>query len=103
MPGPFGVATTWKPRSQRSITLFVCPWLYRTTLIPLNVPMAAPSATSLAQWALLYMRESPTNVAPPYIAGATTQMPFGHHRCDSLVTTDAAAKAAVVCPDGNDW
>src|SRR5690348_4072779 len=49
------------------------------------------------------MRDSPTSVAPPYITDATTHCPCGHHRRDSLVTTAAAANAAVVCPDGNDW
>ena len=42
--------------------------------MPLNVPTAAPRTTSLAQCALLYIRESPTSVAPPYITGATIQV-----------------------------
>src|SRR5690242_5532884 len=79
-----------------------CAWLYLTTLIPENVPIAAPRATSLAQWALLYIRESPTSVAPPYITGATIHCSCGHQRRDSLVTAAAAANATVECPDGKD-
>ena len=48
------------------------------------------------------MRESPTSVAPPYITGPTSQACPGQIRCASLVTLDAAAKAIVVCPEGND-
>src|SRR5437763_7514573 len=48
------------------------------------------------------MRETPTSDAPPYITGATSQKWCGHIRSASLVTADAAANAAVVCPEGND-
>src|SRR5690242_10738020 len=70
--------------------------------MPLKVPIAAPSTTSLAQCLLWYMRERPTSVAPPYITGATYHTASGCIRRISLVTADAAAKAAVVCPDGKD-
>src|SRR5207249_897521 len=97
---PVAAGASRVERITRSIRLSGCAWLYRTTLSPAKVPIPAPSATSLAQCALLYMRESPTSVAPPYIAGATSHVPFGHQRRDSLVTAAAAANAAVVCPDG---
>ena len=48
------------------------------------------------------MRDRPTSVAPPYNAGATYHVAEGHRRRTSLVTVDAAANAAVACPDGND-
>src|SRR5690242_15516541 len=70
--------------------------------MPENVPIAAPRTTSLAQCLLLYILESPTSVAAPYMVGATSQVWRGHHRCDSLVTVDASANAAVAWPDGND-
>ena len=99
---PFGAGFTMAPRKNRSMKLSEWPWVYRTILMPEKVPIAAPRATSLAQWALLYILDRPTSVAAPYIVGATIQVWCGHQRCDSLVTVDASANASVVCPDGND-
>src|SRR5919201_4477262 len=93
---------TEAPRNQRSSLLPAWVWLYRTTMTPAMVPIAAPVMTSLAQCLLLYMRETPAIVAPPYIAGAMSHTLFGHHRCVSDVTAEAAANAAIVCPLGID-
>ena len=64
--------------------------------------MAAPIITSLAQCRLLYIRESPTIAAPPYIAGPIAHFHCGHQRDVSLVTAAAAANAATEWPDGNE-
>src|SRR5947209_20480256 len=58
--------------------------------------------TSLAQWRLLYILETPTTVAPPYIAGPIAHRRFGHQRDVSFTTAAAAANAATEWPDGND-
>jgi hypothetical protein len=48
------------------------------------------------------MRDKPTAVAPVYMSGPTIHVEFGHQRVVSFVTAAAAAKAVLVCPDGND-
>src|SRR5262245_7191243 len=93
---------TFVPSITRSNTLCGCLCEYWTIFCPLNVPMAAPSTTSLPQWRLWYMRDKPTRVAPPYINGPTNFVDFGHHRPVSAVTAAAAANAVVVWPDGNE-
>jgi hypothetical protein len=50
----------------------------------------------------LYILESPTIPAPPYIAGPITHFMLGHQRDVSLATAAAAANAATECPDGNE-
>src|SRR5687768_2838456 len=74
-----------------------------TTFFPENVPISAPSAMSLAQCRLWYMRDIPTTVAPPYMMGPTTQVDLGHHSVVSSVTAAAAANAVVVWPEGRDF
>ena len=49
VPPPFALGTIVAPRMKRSSLLSGWAWEYRTTFRPLNVPIAAPSATSLAQ------------------------------------------------------
>src|SRR5207237_8026675 len=58
--------------------------------------------TSLAQCRLLYIRETPTKPAPPYIAGPVTHFQLGHQREVSFATAAAAANAATEWPDGKD-
>jgi hypothetical protein len=58
--------------------------------------------TSLAQWRLLYMRDTPTRPAPPYITVPTSQRVSGFQRLISAVTAAAAAKPATLWPDGKD-
>src|SRR5450756_1136005 len=48
------------------------------------------------------MRDSPTSVAPPYIAGPMIHVDLGHQVVVSSVTAAADANAVVECPDGND-
>ena len=64
--------------------------------------MPAPRTASLAQCLSSYSRSSPTSTAPPYITVATYGVVFGHQRFVSPVTAVAAAKAAIVWPDGSD-
>src|SRR5919204_4719459 len=101
-PPPAGAGAMEMPSSQRSSLFPGCEWCHFTTLRPVNTPMAPPMRTSLAQCLLLYMRETPTSVAPPYIAGATYHAEPGHHRRASSVTAAAAAKAVTECPDGKE-
>src|SRR5215467_2341353 len=99
-PCPSGTAEV--RRIQRSTKLCGWPCAYCTTFRPLNVPIAAPSTTSLAQCLSWYIRERPTAVAPAYITGPTIHSDLGHQRVVSFVTAAAAANAVVACPDGND-
>src|SRR5215208_619720 len=88
--------------SHRSTRLSGWLWWYFTTLRPAKVPKAAPMMTSLAQCLLLYMRETPTSAAPPYIAVPTYHFECGHQSADSSVTAAAAAKAIVLWPEGKE-
>src|SRR3954453_4429152 len=64
--------------------------------------MAAPTATSLAQCALLYIRDSPTMPARPKSAVTTKGLPDFHWYPASAVAAAAAANAEVVCPEGKE-
>src|SRR3954463_7553323 len=86
----------------RSRTLFGLSCAASTVFLPAKVPMSAPSATSLPQCLLWYMRDRPTSVAPPYISVPMYGVDLGHQTEVSSVTADAAANAVLVWPDGND-
>src|SRR5690348_8246718 len=83
---PPGSGTSDPVRKKRSTRFPVCESLKRTTLSPAKVPMPAPTITSLAQWRLLYMRDTPTSAAPVYSTGPTIHFVFGALRDVSAVT-----------------
>src|SRR5438105_952976 len=99
-PEPSGVKLT--ERSALSMRFPGCECVYFTTLRPTSVPRPAPPMMSLAQCALLYIRETPTSAAAPYITVPTYHRDRGAHISVSRDTVDAKAKALIACPDGKD-